>query len=155
MRRRGVAQVRGYLFGFLYALLAVCTEVVALWFLYARKESADVDPHRTAIGEAVSVLAFSFLAASLWTFSFHAPHDGRGAEGEAPSPGGIRVVRLPAGVRRVASGVWVVMLALALAHLGAALTDNAEVWLATGMVVQGLDLIALICVIAAQVRVNL
>ncbi len=152
MRRSIVRQVREHPLGVLYALLAVCADVAGVWLLYTRKGLADVDPQRTAIGGAFLILALTFMTASLWSVLFYAPHNGRGAEGGAPSPGGVRAVRLPVGVRRAASGVWVVMLALALAHLGAALTDNPGVRLATGVVVGGLDLIAFVYVIVAQVR---
>ncbi len=155
MRQSFMQQVREHPLGVLYALLAVCAEVVGMWLLYTRKGSADVDPHRTAVGGAFLILAMTFMAASLWAVVFSAPHNGGGAEGGAPSVGRGRVVRLPAGVRRVAAGVWVVMLVLALTQLGATLTDNLGLRFVTGVVVGVLDLIALISVIVAQVRAKI
>lgn len=152
MRRSIMRQVREHPLGFLYALLAVCADVVGLWLLYTRKGSADVDPQQTAVAAAVLIIAFTFLVAALWIFLFYAPHNGRGAEGEVSFLGEARAVQLPVGVRRVAPSVWAVMLVLALAHLGAALSDNQGVRLATGLVVEGLDLIALFYVVVAHVR---
>ncbi len=151
MRQSIMRQVREHPLGFLYTVLVVVTYAVGGWVLSTRKGPADADPHRTGVGAAFLILATTFMAASLWVYAFYPPQNGRGAEDGAPSPGGMRVVRLPVGVWRVASGVWVVMLVLALAQLGASPTDNLGLWVVT-VVVEVLDLIAIIFVTVALQR---
>jgi hypothetical protein len=135
-----VRRVREHPLAFLYLLLALSAEAVALWLYSIDWGSSGIDVNRPAVAQAITMLGATFTPAMFWSLSFK----GAGAEDTASSPDRRRVTRPSARVRRIALGVWVVMLVLAVVALVAALAGNREVALAVGYLVGWLNLIALV-----------
>ena len=149
-----VRRVRENRLGFLYALLAMSAEVVALWLLstsgWSFWSSSDIDLNRMAVGQAVGMLGLTFLPAMLWSMPFRTPLNGTGGEDTVSSPDRSRVTRPSARVQRIAVSVWVVILVVALAQVAAALAGTRGVALPWGVVVGWLNLIAIIGGLAMQ-----
>lgn len=113
---------------------------VALWLYSLDWGSSGIDVNRPEVAQAITILGATFTLAMLWSLTINSA----GAEDTASSPDRSRATRPSARVRRIALGVWVVMLVLAVVTLVAALAGNRGVALALGYVVGWLNLIALV-----------
>jgi hypothetical protein len=132
-------RVRENPLGFLYFVLALSAEIVALW-LYPTWNSSGTDVNRPVVAQAITILGVTFWLAMVWSLLFN----GTRAEHGAPSLEGSRVLRPSARVQRIAFSVWVMIFILALAQLVTALSGNRGVALPLGYAVGWLELIVII-----------
>lgn len=126
--------------GFLYFVLALSAEILALWLYSTNWNSSGTDVNRPVVAQAITILGVTFWLAMVWSLSFN----GTRAEHRTPSSEGSRVMRPSARVRKIVFSVWVVIFVLALIQLVAALAGNRGVALPLGYAVGWLELIAII-----------
>jgi hypothetical protein len=138
-------------FSLFCSLLVLVLESISLWLLFTSWGLSEIDRYRSAIGQAIGTMGFTFLLPTFWTMPFRWRFGGMNAETATASLDRNREWRPSTGVRWIGFGVWAVILALALVLVVEALAGKQGIAFAgLLLVVAGLNLVALISVLVMR-----